>query len=365
MAALRWQTRLRLLMHYKSGIRRELKEHTLRAVSEKWREIELFADNNIALDGFPESIETISQIHLDERVLRLNIAAVYFANSGYFQRDIDLDDEGILVNFGENQRRPTYNWLHPRRHMITLIPSTFRSYENFFHDSDSETRHAVHHDLLEDQGLSPGNLAKRALLAVTETMDEGLHQQSMVYISQQLADPFINDFFPMLHDGHDTAKHISLHLAIHPRTRWMQLYWLSRLPIRQDAEEGAEKEELRRMVKEISVENDKFGFIRIRAEDSPHDTYVYLFSPYRRGTEPLTRYYAGQDLCEDPLLKKLAKIRSYALEHFPYAVMESDAVELDGKKITCFASQLDYVLLKLSTTRPKQLYESVGQKTFS
>ncbi len=186
-----------------------------------------------------------------------------------------------------------------------------------FHDSDSETRHAVHHGLLEDQGLDPSDLAKRTLLAVTETIDEGLHQQSMVYISQQLADPFINDFFPILHDGHDTAKHLLLHLAIHSKARWMQLYWLSRLPIRQDAEEGAEEEELRRMMNEISAENDEFGFIRIRpGSPYPYDSYTYPWSPYKTGIWPLTRFYSGKQMPNDPLCQRLAEIRRYGLKHF-------------------------------------------------
>lgn len=195
---------------------------------------------------------------------------------------------------------------------------------------------------------------------MTETIDEGLHQQSAVYISQNLADPFVNDFFPILQDGHDTAKHISLHLAIHPKARWMQLYWLSRLPIRLDAEQRVEKEELRMMMNEISVENDKFGFIRICAEGHPYDAYMYPWSPYRRGVEPLKRYYAGNAMHDDPLLEKLAETRDYALQHFPYAVPEREAVSLDGKCIQCFASQLDYVALKLSIAKPKELYESAN-----
>ena len=73
----------------------------------------------------------------------------------------------------------------------------------------------------------------------------------------------------------------------------------------------------------------------------------------------LKEFYADVEKDQNSyFLKKTSEIRRFAIENFPYKVAEDgDAVILNGRKITKFASQLDYVMLTLATNKPKELYE--------
>ena len=79
-------------------------------------------------------------------------------------------------------------------------------------------------------------------------------------------------------------------------------------------------------------------------------------SPFALSIIVLLGFYGGL-LCTDPQARAVNAVRSYALRHLPYE--PHDAVDVLGTKRETFASQLDYVVLKLALTPSKRLCEEV------
>ena len=64
------------------------------------------------------------------------------------------------------------------------------------------------------------------------------------------------------------------------------------------------------------------------------------------------RFYNGE-APKGTIEEILAMTRTYAIGNLPYVTQE--AVDIGNGPITRFASQLDYVTIKIATTKPSQL----------
>ncbi|MBI3032312.1 hypothetical protein HYY69_02455 [Candidatus Woesearchaeota archaeon] len=133
----------------------------------------------------------------------------------------------------------------------------------------------------------------------------------------------------------------------------MQLYWLIRLPIREKPQNTEVFKELRTMLKQVTgIAEDINTYLK-------RTRILYLVNQARRRVK---EFYSGKKPYSLPLEKRAFETRQYALEKLPYEVPERYGVILDGATITRFASQLDYVALKLITQTPELLYAEAQQR---
>lgn len=135
--------------------------------------------------------------------------------------------------------------------------------------------------------------------------------------------------------------------------KWMQLFWLSRLAIRADVPED-EKNRYWQIMSDLGLlDKDK-------PENAGFDVHYGRFNPYQFGIGPLVSFYYGNIPMGD-FERRVTEARSFAIRHFPYEVSRRDGIRLNGTTITRFASQLDFVVLKIATANPSELYaEAMG-----
>jgi hypothetical protein len=288
-------------------------------------------------------------------------AAVYAANAIYLGHEGIGQDEAIeihIVRKATHPGRASHESTGPFRHEIEIPLKYFDDLHHMFHAFDAESRHAVHADILSSRGIDPSgkNDAKRASLVIAETIDEG---ESLVALTRdygQQRDPYVNDFFldPAEDLGHSGAQFLRLRLSSHPGKLRVQLRWLARLTPRtvpQGAIGGDLEAQLRALV--LPPFSDKLEF---SAPGEPTEHYVQ--HPYDRSTHSLQDFYLGKDPATR-FLDAAARVRRNLMQSYPFSVPEERAVILQdsarARHITSFASQLDYVALRIATARTAEL----------
>ena len=96
------------------------------------------------------------------------------------------------------------------------------------------------------------------------------------------------------------------------------------------------------------------GYVGSITEDGIKETFIGVLD--NKEHEIITRYYTRKKPLS-VIERKLRDTRDYAVDNFPYE--PGDEIYLKNRKITRFASQLDYILLKLMTTEPRQLFSDI------
>lgn len=342
----------------KNGTRPELKENLEAVIAQNKDEIEAFADDNIKIE-YTNLLRINSFIwrEVDPKLIAYYFSAVYFANARYFQRDIKKDVEKIDISVSRaiDQSEIQETGLHT--HLVKISSSRFVEMYFLLRSIDAESRHMVHQNLHNDLGVMQMDLAVRASLVMGEVLDHGRPYHDGHKVSPQI-DPFLNDFSIFGEkDGHNAAYYMDEHLASDSKAKWMQLFWLSRLMGRLKSEESEAR------VLELAIRDlgRKMGESEEMRTVEYFKAYSRGFNPYEFGIVPLVSFYYGNK----PVgffEEGLAAIRSHAIRHFSYEVSNGEGVVLNGRRITKFASQLDFVALKLITSKPVELYAEAGGK---
>jgi hypothetical protein len=314
------------------------------------------ADNNV-LQFAEEQTEFTRDEHcdpntamfLDDAKSRQLLAAIYSINSRYLNRAV-RGDEQLHLHMVPGAGRATYEQVPKLRgspshiHAIRVPERGFTNLGMLSYCLDAETRHAVHVDLLADEGVQTGVLAKRAYLVVGETIDEG----NCHWPGANIVDPFINDFSMGTETtGHDGAGYLCMQLKTAPTALRHQLRWLARLPVRPSSEKPDSyvwAEATGRSVRDIIQLPESERNFQVVA--SLHD------STLRR----LTAFYLGCEPDFDPAWHLVAEPRRHLLKECPYQPPQGQSLRLGGKEITNFASMLDYVVLNLRHTPPRELH---------
>lgn len=328
-------------------IRYELQKYFLEVCHTQLDAINDFAHNNIKTRN-PRKKRTGLLAHLIENnTLKTLTAAVYFANARYLGRPVQQDKEKIILYTRTKKGPATYYYNGQYEHEISIPHKEwFDKIEDFLSALDSETRHAIHYSLLQDQdkNFNEDNAAERAKLVITETIDEG--ERSKPNTTELLIDPYINDYWLFdEEDGHAGAKYFTKYLSFGTGSRQQQLQWLARLPIRKHFFCMYNHYKLIDICEELKNIEKKGEKLILR----------WLIgctrSPYETDTQPLIRFYTNQKPT-NTIEEKLFEARHIALRE-PY--QPNDTIIIDHQPITTFASQLDYVALKLTTTKPEDL----------
>lgn len=357
-------------------LREDLRENLAIVLKEKKDEIEQFAFKNVLLKLYPGAGESSDFMGGD--LFRLFFSAVYFANSWYFERKVDTKRERVTLHVSHSSELANHKDTGRYTHKITIPWSYFKSYTSLFRAMDSESRHAIHCNLLNDKGIKNSRyIAPRVYHIVAETIDEGtptdiyrtrsFHEDGVLIEAAEIEsffgplDPLLNDFFMTERDGHVTAPYLLRLLSRDSKARQMQLCWLSRLPIRPVMRHSLHipwvhierltskavqyKEMLERLAEESDITDDK-----------QNKAFVCAFSPYDNNPFDLVSFYRSDKATSDLLVRELTKIRAFAIGNFPYIPDNGKGVKIDGKVVSRFASQLDYIALKLILTNPEDLH---------
>lgn len=331
-------------------IRYELEKYFLEVCHTQLDAIYDFAHNNIKTRN-PRQKRTGLLAHLIENnTLKTLTAAVYFANARYLDRPVQQDKEKIILYTRTKKGSATYDYNGQYEHEISIPHKEwFDSIEDFLSALDAETRHAIHYNLLQDKdkNFKEDVAAERAKLVITETIDEG--ERPIPKQIDLLIDPYINDYWMINEeDGHAGAKYLTKYLSFGTRSRQQQLQWLARLPIRKHFFCMSNHYKLIDICEELKNIEKKYTN---KLSPTPTTDISIIQSPYTTGTQPLIRFYTNQKPT-NTIEEKLFAARHIALRE-PY--QPNDTIIINDQQITTFASQLDYVVLKLTTTKPEDL----------
>ncbi len=318
--------------------------------------IDRFAKWNVSISINLEDLAVDERFLVESGILARYIATVYFANAVYLGRSVNLKQEIVRVVFGNGHdfdRGRYYVTTEKYVHHITLPKEYLKNLSRLFHGLDAETRHAIHHNIMYDQNNDPVKACERARLVITETVDFGVHIPQPR--DTQIVDPFINDFkiAPYI-NGHNAAEYVCRLLSKDSEKRRLQLYWLARLPIRDQAPCTSNIAELKRELVRFN-QSTRLGipyrrrFVRIKK------------SPYGINPQLVAILYQQRAVKHD-YIEALAEQRRVLQDHLPYIVKQEQGVILQGRRIVRFASQLDYVALKLITQTPESLYAEAKQE---
>lgn len=186
--------------------------HNLEGVLEtKKDEVEAFANRNVQTE-YPGILRAKNMLffHVDPELVRYYFAAVYYANSHYFQREVRTDRETIEISVSRSYDRATHRGRGLHTHEVRIPAFYFEYIPSLFAGVDSESRHTVHKNLLNDNGVDERQLASRAYRVVGETLDNGYAYRGEHLVSPQ-KDPFLNDFTFVKGEtnGHNAAAYIS------------------------------------------------------------------------------------------------------------------------------------------------------------
>lgn len=342
-AKLLWEATLEDVLASKiSVVRPELAANLREVIRSQRGDAHNFAVNHI---GQPKWGDIKSNGIRDEvkrsGLLKHYAAAVFFANLRYYRAEFDEDKERMELNCHGKVGFASYVNLGDHKHEIRLPPNRFDSWDWLLFALDAETRHAVHDDFLYDQGSIPGRRCARAFSVITETVDEGGIDNLDKTVFH--LDPFLNDFSMAKGEesGHYGAKYFGKHLLKEDsEQRRMQLCWLARQKIRN----------------KLKPDNEDFKLMEFLLKELTFDAGNGE-QLYSRGLSLLLDFYLDAPTSNSQI-NKINSARSFALEHCPY--QPDDVVEIGNKKLTRFASQLDYVVLKLKQVEPQKLYGEAG-----
>ena len=314
----------RMIEQHGTYFRLELASNLNDVLHSQKKEILSFATNNIDLSlGSGLNTQEIG-------LVPLCFSAVYFANARYFEYDIYPDSEYVRIVVTAENGPATHGEIGLYEHLIEIPFRYTAQIEDLFFALDAESRHTIHQNILQEKDLFEKHLAPRAFNVIAEAIDEGephrIRERSPHY------DPFLEDFqfAPSEEDGHNGAKYLCRHLSAYPDLRRKQLYWLSRQAVRSYDEDP---------------DSDNREIIPAKG----------IRSLYTHGISVLEKFYAGKLRVSGRKSEQVMNARQALLEHNPY--FPGDDVELNGRKIDCFASQLDYIVLKLAKTEPDHLYQ--------
>lgn len=344
-----------------SGIRSDLKINLEAVLAEEAEAIEVFAEHNMGWVITEWANIDLGPLYLFGSIMH-TLAAVYFANNRYFGRKPKYDQARILLTIHKYTKRnntATYSEsddphkLH--QHEIKIPDKDFLDVKEFLASCDAETRHAVHYDALAEIHGWNRDFCKRAELVITETIDQG---EKVRIPRRKIFDPFINDCERIREPtGHEGADYLCTLLSEDPQKRQMQLYWLIRLPIRLRLSNGAAPEKVEEYLKTLrQLSSDNEDIHDGLKETTPQNIAHYTL-PGR-----LRSFYTGKPYNKTRLEQRAYKIRLLSTEGFYYYVDPKWGVKLGEKVITQFASQLDYVALKLMTATPEDLYKEACQR---
>ena len=284
-------------------------------------------------------------------------AAVYLANAEYFNRKLDISKEEVVLEFPEEAVRATYSSRIDRYgHVIKIPRSYFQSWYLLLSAMDSESRHAVHSNVLYSQNLPPSNLAVRSYLVITEIIDLGI-----VYSGELMSwphfDPLINELSMETEKGeiygHNGARYFCKHLLSPDKAeRKKQMNWLIRMKLRRKFSND----------QAVSLTEKFIKIADIIEKDQP------LLNPYDLNLDLLVDFYAGRSnyFSAWPVVQEINKTRKFLLDNCPFTYPSylnpdlADVVNVDGNLISSFATCLDYAALKLKYTEPKELAREVG-----
>lgn len=320
-----------------------------RTIREDKKRIHFFAHDNI-------EAKVPQEQQLTARYLA---AAFYFANNRYLGRTV-RDDERIWVEWGKTRRGDyttvgaEYNPGQKHQHQIIIRKDGRETTDLLLFCFDAETRHAVHYDMQWELGRNPWLSADRVLGAITEVIDYGGYSSLTPKKPFQL-DPFVNDFhFAKGEDGTGVAKKILPLLEHQQYKRRIQLQWLARVPIREigDMKSLEKIKETMNLLLPTEKRGKHPERHRIR-----HQGKIMYVEP--RSIEPPTlgiEQFYGK-LHDVHFLKSIDEIRRELIRRAPY--VPNDQVTFNGRKYERFASQLDYVVLKLLTTPVGELKASM------
>lgn len=342
-AKLLWEATLEDILGSKvSAVRPELVNNLRGVLRSQKSDAHNFAVNHVGVPKWEDTQSSgIRNEVRESRLLGYYTAAVFFANLKYYRAGFNEDKERIELNCHGRTGFAIYLNQGDHKHEIHLPPNRFDSWDWLLFALDAETRHAIHDNFLYDQESIPGRRCARAFSVVTETIDEGRigDVDQMVYH----LDPFLNDFSMAKGEesGHYGAKYFCKHLLkSDSEQRRMQLCWLARQLIRNKPKLDSEDFKLMEvLLKELTF--DKGDGEQLYAD----------------GLSPLLDFYLDAPISNSQI-SRLHRVRSSALEHLPY--QPDDVVWLGNKKLTKFASQLDYLALKLRQVDPKTLYKKAG-----
>jgi hypothetical protein len=138
----------------------------------------------------------------------------------------------------------------------------------------------------------------------------------------------------------------------------MQLFWLSSLPFREQLPEG-NMSRLKQHLENIFLTGNLYEDRHIDGGLSMVEKCISLpfRLPFIDGIDAIIDFYSRrrpQLDCPEKIVDNLIRAREVAIEDVPY---EPDVpISISNRTITRFASQLDYVALKLVTSSPEELY---------
>ncbi|MBI3032311.1 hypothetical protein HYY69_02450 [Candidatus Woesearchaeota archaeon] len=173
-------------MAWHEHLRRDLREHqelrlalidNLEAVIEEdAKAIEVFTEDNVDLRITQKRVRQDLPDDFSSDQTRYSLAAVYFANARYF--GIAPDHRNDRLQLVIHRKTPvnniaTYDYESndPYPHVIKIPHTDFKKVKDFLESLDAETRHAVHYNMIGRNRKTTGNLATRAELVITETID--------------------------------------------------------------------------------------------------------------------------------------------------------------------------------------------------
>lgn len=388
---------LRILDRNSRCIRKELLQGLEKVLYNHLDEIEAFSSHNIEFRTQPpDRVE----FRLPPSMVAFYVSATFTANAAYFEYSIPHAEETIYLSFPQRNGRATHNELGDHKHLIRIPRRYFRTGEQLLFALDAETRHAVHQGIQQKQGIQFRQSAARSAQVIAETIDEGIAKPHYhPPMKEGILDPYLNDYFMYNeHDGHAGAQHLLRYLHPNPAARQRQLYWLSRIPLRRGHSQTYGFVQLLTRFRGLSFTTTE------GIPTSEKQVTFVLGTPYLEGLEPLIEFYERTKRPHPPnsdglillnpktmealqqfdsssqSLKKVAsaiwqgdtnqtpqileilyEARRFALTHFPYTPPCNDTVILRGGTIHTFASQLDYVVLKLVTVKPQKLYNQARQ----
>jgi hypothetical protein len=282
----------------------------------------------IALQTYPIEIESFATDILNRSectgVQALSFAAAYYANVVAFNLP-PVNRAPLRLDITESpQRHGSYHWAKDEREVIIRADSNAWLSQCL----RAEAAHAAHFDVIS-RHANPLTLATHTLHALSEVLDDYHPVHACTEMSNNV-DPYLFDFDLLEDDdGHASSAFLRQRLSVNTVLRKKQIHWVARVLPRRG---GRNERVFDKIIYEKHLEH-------VLAE--PSDV---AFIP--------ERFYAGEEIP-----KPFATVRKVFLEANPYVIPKEECVEWRGRRITHFASQIDFVALVLASENSAQLTE--------
>ncbi|MCB9362749.1 hypothetical protein H6504_04895 [Candidatus Woesearchaeota archaeon] len=256
------------------------------------------------------SVENSGYLAIFDRTLDLilkKLTDAYFESSNYLDWVVDEDRERIDLIFTDGMYAE-HKEVGPFWHQIHIPISYLEDMEHLDAALHAESRHAIHHNLHHDRGVSFKHSASKAGTIISETVHQGTD------FPLTIPDRFGNDFDFVQGDvPYHCSAYILGQLSPQPLERQIQVQWLARQTIR-----------------EHKVDSDLY---RLTLSEREFDPLQAAFDFHRGRRDPL---------------------RTYAYKEYPF-----EGCKFEGMKKNYYASQLDYILLRLATSSIDALHKEI------